>query len=264
MNAEPSRPDQAHPLHYQVLCGLALSAIFLVQFEQGNLLGNVLIVGVGGVGILARLRAGPFLFLVVFALSQAGHHLGLRRLLQTDLLVQDAWDPTPLVLAAAVLTYIIGQYRLQAIWHNILPIDPRRRAGPPQRRFPWFRALPPVVPQPRSTESLTRREIGLLLLGLPLWVGLAQAAWLVLSLTPAEFGIPSRLWQAFLLVWTLVIGAFVTRLLWLRGQRRDMDVVQAQMLLQDVLWKELRREQRSAHRWLAWWKLRQRDSQQGE
>lgn len=255
MTEPKTNVDAADPRHYQVLCALALGFVFVLQLDQEFLLGNLLLGVVGLLGFASPLRIGALLFLAVFGLCQAGPAaLGFP---QSTLRQGAVFDLNHLILAAAVLTYVIGLYRLQAIWNNILPLDPRERAGPPQRSFPWFAELPPIMPQRRPPASLTRREIGILLVSVTATVGLAQAAWLGLAPPRSALDMPTRLWQMVIVAWTLAVGSFLVRHILLVWKRRALTSTTALMVLQDVLWKETRGEQRRVQRWLAWHRVRQ-------
>jgi hypothetical protein len=249
--------DAADPRHYQILCGLALGFVVLTQVEHGFLFGTLLVGVAGLVGILARWRGGPLLFLAMVGVSQsAPAMLGYVLVRQS---ARSVVDINSLLFAAGVLIYVAGLYRLQALWHNILPLDPRQRAGPLRRGFPWFTELPDIVPHRREPGSLTRREIGFLLLTAAIAVGLAQVIWLALAAPPAQLEMPVRLWQAVLLAWALLTAWFVVAQILLLRKRRRLLIPAALMLLQDELWTATRGDQRRAQRWLAWHRVRQRE-----
>ncbi len=133
MSAEsPLEPDlpPVQPHHYQLLCGLALGAIFLVMLEQGLLLFAlaVLVLGVGA--ILVRMRISPLLMLFPLVGGQLflQNTLPIRR-------THAVLDVEDVVLCTAALAYVAGHYRLLSLWSYILPPDPRQRYHRAHRRW---------------------------------------------------------------------------------------------------------------------------------
>src|SRR5438132_1571369 len=115
-------PPSVQPYYYQILCAVALAAIFLVQLQQGLLVPALLGVCLGAMSILVRTWSTPFPVL----LNVVGWQLyvqyqfpaaGPRRLLQVE----------DVLLCVAALAYVSGHYRLQSLWQSIVPIDPRQR-----------------------------------------------------------------------------------------------------------------------------------------
>ena len=247
-----SRPDREEPVpvlpqHYQLLCGMALAAIFLVQLQQGLLLWGMFVFFVGAVAILLRVRISPVLVL----LPLVGGQLYLQYLFpiwrQRDLLqIED------FVLCAATLAYVAGHYRLLSLWSSILPIDPRQRYHQDAAVIVPLGRLGTVAPQYRPAALLSRGELVWFLLQLPLFALLAQAAWLVLGARRELHELSPRWLQFLQLAWGLALGMFVAGQLFRLARLLRMDRVTAKMLLQDVLWHETRREQRRIGRWLAW------------
>lgn len=254
--------EKADPRHYQYACSLALAFIFVVQMDQGFLFAGLLVAGVGLLGVWARMRYGPLWFLTAFGLAQA-----LPNLLGLDFRVGAGganFNITDLVLALAVVVFVAGLYSLQAIWNNILPLDPRERAGAKVRRFPWFAALQPMAPRRRPVGDLTRREIAVLLLGAIPAVGLAQAAWLILAAPPNALDLSTRLWQIVFVSAALVLGGFfIGQAMWL-WKRRRMSLPMAVLLLQEDLWQQTRGDQCRVQRWLAWDRVRRCEKQTEE
>src|SRR5437667_4927184 len=77
--AEANRSDQDGVREYQVLCLFALGVIFLIDLQQGNTLLSMLLLMIGLLSVLSRMRIGPILFLLGFAVIQwVKQHGGLR------------------------------------------------------------------------------------------------------------------------------------------------------------------------------------------
>jgi hypothetical protein len=238
------------PLHYQLLCGMALAAIFLVQLQQGLVLWGVAVVLLGALAILLRVQISP----LVVLLPLVGGQLYLQYmfpigrahgLLQVD----------DVVLCTAALAYLGGHYRLLSLWRSILPVDPRQRYHQEAAVIVPLNRLGKVAPQHRPAALLSRGELALFVLQLPMFALLAQGAWLLLGARRELHDLSPRWIQFMLLVWGLALSVFIVGQLFRLIRLLQMDHVTAKMVLQDTLWHETRREQRRIARWLAWWKL---------
>jgi hypothetical protein len=158
------------------------------------------------------------------------------------------------------LTYLAGQFRLQGMLDHIVPIDPRRREGPPRWHVGLLsiRYQPDVVREKRAPSLVTREEIGMLILGSALWAGLAQVCWNLLPLEKANPDLPLPVWRAIILAWIIGAGLYIVFGLLNYLSQRALTAHEAALFLQDVLWKETRGEQRRLNRWTAWARLRRR------
>jgi hypothetical protein len=260
MSSEPANiPALITPQHYQILCGLGLGLILLVSVEEGQTIAGLLAVLIGGLGVLLRLRLSPVLVLLALAAGRL-YVQYLTRLAVIDFPPRGGvlFQPLDLVLCMATLGYVAGHYRLQSIWFNILPADPRRRYRRETRLVIPADRVGKVVPPQRSASLLTPAELAWFVLQLPLAALAAQGVWWLLSVRWSLTGLPPRLTQVLVLLWLVVIGLLVVGQLFRTWRRRQMDVATARTLLQDVLWNETRGEQRRIARWLAWWRLRDR------
>jgi len=156
-----------------------------------------------------------------------------------------------LVLAMGVLGYVLAHYRMQGLMLNIVPRDPRLQVGPGR----WFRR-PKLLSHRRQAGLVTPVEIGWFLLCLPLWAFVGQLLWIVLAPPRNVVGLAPGPVRVILCAWAVGLGILITTgmlNLWRRRQNRP-EV--AALFLQDVLWKETRREQRRLNRWLAWSRLK--------
>lgn len=240
------------PLHYQVLCGIALAAIFLVQLQQGLLLWGMIVLLIGAAAVL-RARISPLLVV----LPLVGAQLYLRYLFPIGR-QRDALQVEDVVLCAATLAYVAGHYRLLALWRSILPSDPRQIYHKGAGVIVPLSRLGKVAPQHRPVALLSRGELAWFVLQLPLFALLAQAVWIVLGARRNLHELEPRLLQIMHASWVLVLGLLLVGQLFRVVRLLRMDRVTAQMVLQDTLWHETRREQRRIGRWLAWWNLRRK------
>lgn len=237
---------------YQILCLVSLAVIFLADLQDGVLLLSLLILAVGLFGILSRLRLGPILLLGVVAAGQLARQLAWRRLQLPQVSPLQRINIYDLVLGMGVLGYVLAHYRMQGLMLNITPRDPRLRFGP--RR--WFRR-PQVLSHRRSAALVTPHEVGWYLLCLPIWVLIAQLMWSVLAPPRIVVGLAPGPVRIILAVWTLGLAIFITSALLNFWRQRQNQRELAALSLQDILWKETRREQRRINRWLAWSRLKQ-------
>jgi hypothetical protein len=241
------------PYHYQLLCAMALATIFLVQLQQGAFLWGAAVVLLGALAIVQRAPISPIA--VLFPL--VGGQLYLQYLFPSGrprnlLQVEDV------VMCTATLAYIGGHYRLISLWRSVLPADPRQRYHPEGPVIMGLNKVGKVALQHRPALLLSRGELALFVLQLPMFALLAQVTWLVLG-TPRELhGLSARWIQFMLLVWGLALSVFIVGQLFRLIRLLRMDRITAKMVLQDTLWRETRREQRRVARWLVWWKVKAR------
>jgi cbb3-type cytochrome oxidase subunit 3 len=229
--------------HYQALCGLALAAIFLTQMQQeiGTVI-NLIMVLAGGLGLLYRLRIAPLAVLVALAAGQLLEQHQQNDFIDPDLFQVRPLNVSTLLLSMAVLTYVIGQYRLHGLWFGVLPADRRQDSDEAQAR---------------SAESLTPAELAVLVIPIPLCALLADWTGYLLRQQWTVVGLPPR-WKQFLaIVWFVLLVVFVAAHAFRYWRRVQMDRAAAQLLLQDLLWNETRGEQRRLNRWIVWKKMKE-------
>jgi hypothetical protein len=238
--------------HYVMLCGLCLAIIFLVQLQAGLMLTNLLAVLIGALALLAKWRAGPMLLVIFVAIAQLSLQIGPSR---DQNIGYKPLELTDVLLCAALLGYVAGHYRLQAIWHQLLPPDVRERAGSPRRFFPWLKRQPPLMEEKRAASQITPHEIAWLVVTLPVWAAVAQLARALLPRESAILPMRGSFLQVIVLFWALAIGCWVVFMVLDFWKHRRHEPATAQLYLQDLLWRDTRGEQRRVNRWLAWWKL---------
>jgi hypothetical protein len=250
MTTAPPPPDHAPwPFFnaYTLLCLAALAVLSAVEMQQGLRFATPLVLLVGLVGVLARLRSAPLLLLFAFAV---GHLVVQHSFVGFGWEWQDfrgsgrPFRATDVVVCAAVLAYVVGHYRLQAVSEYVFPPDPRLREVIAGRRR--------VVQRKRSPRLVTIDEVGWLVLALPVPALLGQLGWMALARPWNVLGLPPQVGRFVLLLWLLAVTVFVVAALlghW-RGRRQTAE--EGTLFLQDTLWRETRREQRLVNRWVAW------------
>jgi hypothetical protein len=243
------------PSHYQAVCGLALSAIVLIQMQQSILLPEVAIVVsvligvVGALGIFYRSRLSPLTVFIALAAPQIIEQLYASQYYGVESPSMRFLDVADALLCVAALTYFIGHYRLHGLWFGVLPADPRQPADKVEK---------PKPPHVRSEESMTAAELITLVFMVPAFALLAEFAFLLLAQSWVGIDLPPR-WKQFLAVaWLLLLVLFVAAQGFRHWRRLQMDRVSAMLMLQDILWNETRGEQRRISRWLAWTRLKER------
>ncbi len=232
--------------HYQVVCGLALAGILMLQFQQGSqsilntglvVLIQALILVVGGVAILYPLRVSPMLIMIGIAAPMALEQYYSNQGFNPDLRAVRLLDLADVLMCMAGLVFFVGHYRLQGLWFGVLPADKRQPAGPGRRR---------------SEESLSLAELAPLVITAPALALLAQVVGVVLRLQWSAIDLPPRWRQLLLVAWTILLGVTLAAQAFRYWRRLQMDRATALLMLQDILWNETRGEQRRLQRWLAW------------
>lgn len=234
-----------------VFVGLAAVVVMLVVLlYQGLGTGSLMPVLVGIMGVVTRWRAAPLLVVIALAglyYVEMIRYYGIAR--QPEFELPELAD---VVLAGAVVLYAAAHYRLQGLVQEIVPREPgRRRAA--------HLATQPEPAARRSTRAVPESELAWLVF-VPAWAAAALALWL--ALPGPVFYLANHVemrpqdWQAGLLVWSLGIGLLVLNSLVSYAGHRRLGAAEAQLFLQDVAWRETRREQGRINRWLAWARVR--------
>jgi hypothetical protein len=230
---------------------LALAGILLVMVQRRFGVWSLVPVLAGILG--GATRYGPLLLLGTLAMC-----LNAPQFFGPAIARRSFVDVSDLVLCGSVLAYVVAQYRLQSLALEVFPPDPRRRQERGQRKGIWsvLRGGLRVVRERRSLGLVSTQEIGKVMLSLPIFVAMAEICWLAVPAVRRNPGLQRPVWHAVLLTWLfgwvwLVGGTAIDYL-----RRRRMRVAEAELLLQDCLWAETRREQRRIQRWLTWGRRR--------
>jgi hypothetical protein len=247
--------SQAAIRHYELFCLVGLLIMLVVLMGRGYGPWSVLPLLVGAAGIMGRWRmALPLTLLaLVFVFLDFWRVRGFHRNLHD-------FDPLgDFLLCIAVLGYASGQLRLQGLARPLVPVVPGGRRSAEEGKHP----------PPRT--SLVDAEIPLLIASLPVCAWMAGVLWEELPPDWNYLGLPIRfqrlmreanlapaIWRLIVLIWilgsALLLRLVLRAILGWRGSGADTD--EAVMYLQDVLWRETRREQTRLQRWLAWTRLR--------
>lgn len=271
--------------NYDLLCVTAVVILFLALFLRGFGWWSVLVLLVGLLGHLFRWRLAPLLLLVTLTLPQlsflfvrvyvafnpqtasSSRWWRLPRLQESDFLSN--W-----ILCTAVLGYVAAHYRVQGLLSHVFPPDARlpramrvlRQAQARRRGSPAAAAVPHATPaslglpgrflQRRSAPVAGSSELLLLLLSVPVWASLAGIGWELLLSAEPGLGFEPELWRGMVLVWIVGLGLLAATsvlgyLAWVR-----MSPAEAALFLQDVMWRETRREQTRISRWIAWARIK--------
>ncbi|MBY0524930.1 MAG: hypothetical protein K2R98_16110 [Gemmataceae bacterium] len=228
--------------NYEYFCLAALLVLLLLLFQRGIGLTCLLpfLIGLGGIAGRWRLALPALLVSLAFVVTDTWlSNSGMAGIHQDDAL-------NDFLLCAAVLGYAAGQMRLQGVAGQLLPPDSR--------------VTEPASKAKDATEKPGRqadyaRELLILGVSLVFWAGVAPLVW---ELLPGRVGlaIAPRVWRLIVLGWLLILGLIVAGGL-LRGLGRDARKRdEAILFLQDILWRETRREQARVQRWQAWRRLR--------
>jgi hypothetical protein len=238
-------------LHYYLLAGFGLALTFLGQHAQRLELANYLVL-VAGVGVLATRRGlGPMLYLILLAFVQI---VRFRQQQGMPFPATRLFEPAEMLLATGTLLFIGSVFRIQGMTMHVTPPDPRivPRRGKPDR---------PLPPQTRSDAALSPEEIALWLVTIPVFVLGGELMRLVLGQSTSIGGLPHAFSQIVLIIWSLVVGILIVASIFAYWRRAHADAETARMHLQEVVWRETRRDLTRIGRWLAWWARRKKRSQ---
>lgn len=246
--------DQPTVRFYLGLCVAGLAVVLFDLLARGLGAWGVLPVLVAGIGLVARWRWTPIVFLFLLAGVLAsdtttfsfGFRVAVPRVKFID------W-----ILCVGTLAFVLGHYRLQALLVFLFPPDPRKRVGERVRFLLFFRRQPPIR-QRRLPDGAEPTETSLVLVLLPFWATIAQVAWILLPLETGRMHLPPRMERALILIWSfgivLLVGSLLLRHWMIRCWRPD----EARLYLQDLAWREICRDLRRIVRWEVWAKLRRR------
>jgi hypothetical protein len=257
--APPERPSvfarlrEPAALNYLVMTGAGLLVYGMIMMGRGNDAGALLAVLLAIPGILARWTASPILILLLTTyllidpgfLNLIGMVSGSRWFTPR---VGSGFNLEDVILAAALLAYVIGHFRLTAILHQGMPDEPTAR-----------RERDPLNPPKRPAGLVGADELPWTLAIAGGCVVAAQAVWLVLVLVeragrPAIFTPGTARFLIVAWVTGLVLMVASAALVYLRSAR--MSRQEAALVLRDEFFQENRRETDRLQRWRKWYKER--------
>jgi hypothetical protein len=246
MASEPETDLTSHPAvrGYSLVCLLALLTLTVLVTDRGLGWWGLMPVLLGAAALLFRWSVGPPLVLLALAVLLSAQARFRRPGLPGPPLAAD------LGVCLAVLAYASGQYRLLALTRHVLPPDTRRRALPGQGP-----AAADEGPR-RSPGSVGPWELPALLLTLPVWALGAAVFWFRLELEEPLEDLPVEVWRALLLAWAFGLGLAVTAAGLGYVGMGQATRAEARVFLQDLAWRETRKEQARLNRWLVWARLR--------
>jgi hypothetical protein len=223
---------------YFIIGVASIAILSLGLFQSGADRWALVPALIGTAGLVFYWRTAPLALLVSVAIGKVLPlwYYGGGGLSRSGSLAAD------LVLGAAMLGYLIAQYRLLSLHVALLPADPR---------------YPKAKPPARDVASVPAREApGALLTAAAATVG-AFFLWELTSLVRPPWAIMPAHWRVELLVWILAFGliglsSVIGYFSWRRQSRRE-----ALLVLRDEFWRQTRGEQRRINRWRAWARRRQ-------
>lgn len=251
--AVPDPAQDPAARNYIFICLAAMVVLLVVLLYQGLGTGSLIPVLVGIMGVVTRWRIGPLLLIVALA------GLYYIEMIRYYGIVRPPEFETPelsdVLLGGAVVVYAAAHYRLQGLLHEIVPRAPSR----PGRRQGALHDPQPEPSACRSTRAVPESELAWLFC-VPGWAAAAVVLWLALpapvSYLATHVELRPQDWQAGLLVWSLGVGLLVLNSFVNYAGFRRLGAAEARLVLQDVAWRETRREQGRINRWLAWARLR--------
>jgi hypothetical protein len=240
-------------LNYVFLTGAGLLVYFLIMGQRGNDAGALIAILVAVPGVLARWVVAPALVLILTTyllvdpgfLNLVGAFTGARWFLPRD---NAEFNIEDVILAAALLAYVIGHFRLTALVHQGMPDDPTTRSE-----------RDPANPPRRPLELVPADELPRTLIVGGSCVIAGQVAWVVFMgleglggrgvFTPGTGRFLLTVWMAGIAL--MVVSAALVYMRSGRMTRRE-----ASLVLRDEYFHENRRETDRLQRWRKWFKER--------
>ncbi|WP_020473942.1 hypothetical protein [Zavarzinella formosa] len=241
-------------LGYLVMAAAGLIVYFFMMSTRGGDIMALIAIVFAVPGILFRWTGSPIivLLLTTYGLIDPGF-LGL-----LNFLASWRWSPMitssfgfnleDLLLATALLSYLIGHYRLNALVGPVLPNDPSVR-----------REIPSAAPVSRPFTQVDAEELPRTLIIGGACVVVGQAGWFFVTVQerfmrphPFDIGVT----RAMILLWVIGSALMILSagLSYLRISR--MTQAEASMVLRDDAFHETRRETDRIERWRRWFKAK--------
>jgi len=241
-------------LNYLVMAAAGLLVYGMVMMG-GNEAGVLISILLAIAGILGRWHAAPVLILLLTTYllidPGAGNLLGMVSGIPWIFPRESGgFNLEDVVLAAALLAYVIGHYRLTSILHQGMPDEVTVRKD-----------RDPLNPPRRPVETVAQDELPRTLVIAGGCVVVAEVAWTALVLIErlgrprdSEFTVGTA--RFILLAWMTGLALMIVfaALVYLRSAR--MTRQEAALVLRDEFFQENRRETDRLQRWRKWYKER--------
>jgi hypothetical protein len=241
-------PIAVKAIHYQITAAVGLGLICLGTHWQGMDIPNIFLAAVGVWMILFPRPRIPLVFLLLVALVQLSAHYEIYGTFGVTPEFT-MFEPTTLVLSGGIMIFLCSQYRLLALKWHIAPYDPRFAKA--KTRDDVGR---PVAPLTRSESAIGPDEIIRVVVNSALCVLLGQLGWEWLSQNWRFAGLKPQFMQIAFLIWFGFTGLFIGAGIVGYWRRAHSDADLARLYLQEVDWREARREYGRIGRWIAWGK----------
>jgi hypothetical protein len=250
-----ARLRQPAALNYLVMTGAGLLIYEMIMMARGNDAGALIAGLLALLGVVARWHAAPVLVLLLTTylfidpgfLGLVGFVTGDRWFFPRE---SGAFSLEAVILAAALIAYTIGHFRLAAIVHQSIPDDPTVR-----------RDRDPNNPPRRPVELVTPDELPRTLVIASSCVVAGQAAWLILVMIerlgrprPSEFTVGTS--RFILVVWLMGLALMIVSAALVYMRSAGMSRQEAALSLRDEYFQENRRETDRLQRWRKWFKER--------
>lgn len=244
----PKSPDLNRPDLYRLAAMAGLGLFCYGQYQQELEISNLLLALVGGWMILFPRPRMPAIFLIAASFLQIYAHARSPRLFRL-------FDLDDLPLAAGMLIFMSCQYRLIALRWHITPDNPRGTNRPGEG---------PLVMRTREAADVAPDELVLLALLVVTCTLLGEfgSHWLGRSWTALEFS--PRFMQLATFLWLGILGVFVAAGIAGYWRAVNSDPDRARLFLQEVAWRDARRDYGRIGRWLAWGKAKVKQGQDAE
>ncbi len=236
---------------YEYFCLAALLVLFLTLWDMGFGAFSFLPIMVGGASIVGRWRLSAALMVMLIILMLTNNRVVDRLVGHPVRVPTGLFELTDLLISGSMLAFIAGQYRLQML----------AQGGPGEtvkRRYPVQGVPVPAAP----VREVATAEIIMLLVSMAAFVVLGQVLWDLLPPPWDPLHLRKATWRTVLLGWSIAAGILVVAGLIGVIYRKSLRPEEAALFLQDLLWHDIRREQRRITRWLVTDLLRKRRRKQ--
>lgn len=243
-------------LSYAGMALISLGLLILFNLFQDRLIICLFLLIIGLSGVFLRFQSAPVLLILALALGEYLQRAFYGRFLSNFGSVP-FMDTEYILPTAALLGYVVAQYRLISFTQSIIPSEVSRPLASGSQGT--LKTKRPEKEFRRPINTFDPSQLLLFLFTIPLFVVLGNWVAMLLARIPRRgFGLPPQFSRLLLFCagFSLVILVFHSLITYFRWQR--MSKKQAIMLLQDMEWQQLRGELRHIYVSLEIDKIRQR------